>query len=273
MAKPAWIPTLEEATPPQGGFVRREQLPELRARQKNLNRVRKSFLPSAIKKESTRTQLYIFNVGPKLLEGNGASFGRMMIQPCAEGAEYSTPLVIPGMPHEWYRKEGNTMDVQFHGQGEDDEGNAIMANDPGFDFACQVIGGFTMPNGEWNGAFLPQGGSLEKFGVGISRTWPPPKEDVALAKQKLMREYALQVQKAREAHAHGRLASLPDIDDCFVAARALGLNPKDERWMEFSYVPEEKTAERTKKLCPECAEEVFAEAKKCRFCGTLFEKK
>ena len=266
-------PTFTEATPPQGGFIRATQAPELMARQKALNSAKRpAFIPNAIKRESQETQLYVFNVGPKRLEGNGSSYGTMMIHPCLaadatppanyEGkpGEYSAPLVIPGMPHEYYNKEGNTLDVQFHGDGD--------IEDPGWDFACQVIGGYTDARGQWEGKFLSKSNSLEKFGVGISRTWPPQKADVELARRKMHAEYQILVQQAREAHAVGRLSSVV-TDDHFIAARTLGLSAKTERWMEFSAAPEEKP---TQQLCPKCRKG-YEQGTVEHDCGFILDKK
>ncbi len=261
MPAPTAVPTTA-ATGPQSGFVKASQLPELAAKQKSLNSAKKpAFIPNAIKRQSQETQLYIFNVGPKPQEGSGASYGRVMIPPCPEGREYSDAYVVAGLPHEYYNKEGNTLDAQFHGDGEMEE--------PGFDWACQAIGGFTKPNGQWEGKFLHPSGSLEKFGVGISATWPPSSADIALAKKKMFAEYAKLVQQANEAHAVGKFASI-STDDHFVAARALGKTEKDCRWMEFS--ASAAPVERQTKNCPSCAEEILIEAKKCKHCGEFITK-
>lgn len=231
-------PKLTDATGPQGFFTRASQLPEVAARQKALNRSKRpAFIPRAIDEMSRKSQLYIFNVGPKPQEGNGASYGRVMIQPCPPDREYSDPFVVPGLPHEYYNKEGNTLDPQFHGDGEMEE--------PGWDWACQAINGFTDAKGEWNGKFLAPRGSLEKFGVGISRTWPPSKADIKLARDKMLKEYAFLVQQANEAHAMGKASSVL-TDDHFTAAHVLGKTAQECRWLEFSASIE------TRQNCPKC---------------------
>lgn len=274
------MPSLPTISPEQAAaenshsfFAPASQAPEIAARQAALNRAKRpAYIPKAVIAESDRKKLYIFNVGPKRHEGNGASYGAMMIPAClpvdaevpkgykGKPGEYSEPLVIPGLPHEYYNKEGNTLDVQFHGDGEMEE--------PGYDFACQIIGGFTDHRGQFNGKMLAQRNSLQKFGVGISRVWPPSREDIELARKKMLAEYAVMVNEANEAHALGKFSSLGATDDYFIAARALGKTAKDCRWMEFSA----EAAPRKTKNCPECAEEIMAEARRCRFCGSVFSK-
>lgn len=259
MPSPTAVPT-ERATAPQSGFIRADRLPELVAKQKALNGLKKpAFIPNAIKEESRKKQLFIFNVGPKRLEGSGASYGRMPIPACPDGAEHSEPLVIAGLPHEYYNKEGNTLEVQFHGS--EDEA------DPGYDFACQVMLGFTDPKGQWNGKFLSPSNSLEKFGVGISRVWPPKKEDIELARRKMLAEYSKLVQQAREAHAVGKLSAVV-TDDHFVAAHALGLTAETERWLEFSAPAKDST----KQSCPNCRK-VYEPGTVVHDCGFIIDKK
>ncbi len=267
MPLPTAVPTTG-ATAPHGGFARASQLPEMIAKQKMLNGSKKpAFIPTAIKKQSQENQLYIFNVGPKPQEGNGASYGRVMIQPCPADAEYSEPFIVPGLPYEQYQHQVGRLSADFHG----DEGDIA---DPGWDWACQAVGGFTDAKGQWEGKFLSKNNSLERFGIGISRSWPPAKEDVSLARKKMLAEYQLLVGAAREAHALGQLSKLLAVNGefYFIAAHALGLSPKTERWMEFSAAPEQAEGRATK-LCPSCSEEIMAEAKKCKHCGEFIDKK
>lgn len=268
-------PTFTEATPPQSGFVRAEQGAALLEKQRSMNRSKRpGFMAPAIQELSRQSQLYIFNVGPKLLEGSGASYGTMMIQPClpadaiapadykGKPGEYSAPLLVPGLPYEHYDTGGTRMETQFHGED--------GIEDPGYDFACQVVLGFTDAKGNFNGKFLPRARSLEKFGVGISRTWPPSKDDIALARKKMMAEYLALVQEANEAHALGKFASIR-TDDHYIAARALGKTVTECRWLEFS--AEAPVAAKETKACPECGEEILAVARKCKHCGSVIEKK
>ena len=111
-------------------------------------KVRMGFVPPSIKKESVKNQLYIFNVGPKIQYGEGASYGRVLIPACLEGKEYSEPYIVPGPPYEGSRPNGTTMDIMCHGEG---DGGGLELEDPGFDWACQAILGFTTADGTWNG--------------------------------------------------------------------------------------------------------------------------
>ncbi len=261
---PVTVPA--EDRPPQVGFYRPEQSAQLAAKQKELNRgARPAFIPRATKEDSVRRQVYIFNVGPKLQEGCGASYGRVMIQACPEGKEYSMPFVVPGLPYEQYQKEVGRMSADFHG----DEDSDVPGFEPGWDWACQAILGFTDSKGHWEGKFLSPNNSLEKFGIGISRTWPPAKEDIELARNKMMAHYRKLVQEAREAHAVGKLSAVVQ-DHHFVAAHALGLNAESgERWLEFSAPAPEKVA---KSLCPKCRKP-YDEGTVEHECGFILDKK
>lgn len=269
-------PETTEATGAHGFFAPASQAPEIAARQAALNRAKRpAYIPNAIKKESIERQLYVFTVGPKRLEGNGASYGAMIIPPClpvgrevpkeykGKPGEYSAPLLIPGIPYEMYNKEGSTLDVQFHGDGD------MM--EPGWDFACQVLGGFTDAKGQWDGKFLHPNNSLERFGAGISRTWPPSKTDLELARKKWHRYCAMLCEEANQAHAVGRFASVA-TDDHYLAAQVLGKTVADCSWLQFSAsaTPKETKA---MKPCPFCAEEIMAAAKKCKHCGEFLDKK
>ncbi len=253
--------TTTQATPPQSGFVRASQAPELIERQRKLNGAKKpAFIPRAIKAQSLESQLYIFNVGPRLQEGSGASYGRVMISACPEGKEYSEPYIVPGLPYEQYQRDAGRLSADFHG----DETDIV---DPGWDWACQAIGGFTDSKGQWEGKHLSPRNSLERFGVGISRTWPPAKADVELARRKMFAQYALDVQEAREAHAHGKFSAIAQPYH-YVAAHALGLTAKEERWLEFSAPAQEDKREN----CPKCRKP-YESGTVEHECGFILDKK
>src|SRR5215472_8108712 len=228
---------LKEPTGAHGFFATIEQAPEIARRQAELNRAKRpAYIPEAIKQESKQRELYIFQVGPKKLEGNGASYGAMIIPPClklgtetpkdykGKAGEYSAPLTVPGIPYELVNREGNTLDPQFHGDGD-------MA-DPGWDFACQVIGGYTDAKGNWDGKFLHPSNSMERFGAGISRVWPPRLEDVELARRKWYKHCAGLCEEANQAHAVGQFSKVA-TEDHYVAAQVLGKTVSECSWLQF----------------------------------------
>lgn len=234
-------------------------------RMKELNRGKRvPHIPRSIRNESRETQCYIFNLGPMMQEGNGASYGRVMIPACKPDQEYSEAYVVPGMPFELYNKEGSSLDIQFHGEEDADQGEPGAT---GWDWACNAIGGYTDAKGQFQGKFLHPNNSLEKFGVGISRSWPPAKADVALAKAKMFRQYRRDVEEANEAHALGNFSKIKG-DHHFRAAHALiaagEFKQEDFKWMYGAVDNNVKTEN-----CAFCGVPVKQGVPKCHNCHEI----
>lgn len=225
-------------TGPQVGFIPASEVPALFKRQAKLGDKRKAFLPPSVDALSKATQLYVFNVGPKRQE-SVSSHGTMIVPACPKGARHSKALILPGVPYERYNMQGNVLDVQYHGNGD--------LEDPGWDFACQVIGGYTHPNGQWEGQMLTKANSMERFGVGISRQWPPTEAEIEFARSKMLAHYSELANQAREAHAIGRLSSVVTADH-YLAAKELDLTVETDPWLR-NVAPTKATP---KDLCPKC---------------------
>lgn len=250
-----------------GFFAPASAMPAVAAKQRQLNRAQKpAYIPPAIKRESEERSLFIFSLWPRLLEGNSSSYGRMMIPACLPGKDHGEPLRIAGMPHEYYNVNGNRMEAQFHGDGEMPE--------PGWDFAVQVLGGYTHPGRDgkpdplkFEGRNLQKAASLERMGVGIARQWPPSKQEIEFARAKKMQNYAELCQEANEAHARGRFSQIA-TDVYFEAAHALGKTPAECRWLELSAAAEPDVRQN----CPLCAKPYDAGTVK-HDCGFILDKK
>ena len=238
-------------------------------------------IPRAILKESDKTKVFIFNVGSRkqdigMINGSawnfvGACLDREQLEAQiaaldpgfrdAERARYieiaagkfSAPFTVPGIPYQPYWKEGAVASILF--EGEED------AEDTGLTTAYYGIG---------VGKNLKRTKSLEKFGVFISKTNPPDKEDVERAQKAWLKNCRMDCNEANEAHKMGRFLGEKGIAQPFhyEAARILiaaGLaRAADFPWLdavaEVSTLPES---------CPHCGTSMSANLSTCPNCHAV----
>jgi hypothetical protein len=101
---------------------------------------------------SRQTQVYIFNVGPWQHTQHMGSLGRYIIEACPEGEKYSKPTIIPGIVSELYPESEVSMK---------------RVDSDGFGVALSIVG---------IGSHMAPTNSLVRYGVAISRHWPPTKQ-------------------------------------------------------------------------------------------------
>lgn len=209
------------------------------------NRRNDAHIPEALLETSRRTQVYIFNVGPWKHVQWGGSFGAFTIPACPEGKEYGEPLTIPGIPMEQYPRSENDMSLLM---------------DDGFRFATDLIG---------IGRGQSPSNSLIQYGVFVSRTNPPSKEEIAAARQALFQRCEQYVAEANQAQAEGPKMAEQTItaDRHFVAARLLKKTEAEAPWLSRSI------ENKARVNCPFCDRPITASAPKCMHCGEIVNRK
>ncbi len=217
---------LIDATPPMSGVFPAADLPKVMEAHKRIQSKKMGFVPSAIQKESDRGKLYLFSVSPRAIQCKGASYGPFHIPACKPGQEYSEPCVVPGLPLEQYNFHGNVMTPLFHGEDSGEE-------NPGFDFACQLLRGWTDENGTWHGRHLLPGDSLEHQGAFISATPIPSREAIEAARQKRRKRLAEMVAEANQAYSVGRTKEIITPKH-YEAAKELGKTAAECGWLQFT---------------------------------------
>lgn len=237
---------LQAPTPPMGGVVDASLLPEMRAKQRQLQNKKVAYIPQAVKDAGVQEQVFIFNIGPRAINCNCASHGGRTIPACKPGEPYSKPLIISGMPYELYNKTGDVLDPMYHQP-------TYEGDSPGYDFALQIIMGYTEPDGTWKGQSMMAKNSLERFGLGICNQWPPTEDQVAAAKLKRQKTMAALIAEANEAHALGRFRDVATPDH-YVAAAELKKTVAECAWLQFSGQANLPAQAEVKPICPNCGE-------------------
>lgn len=209
------------------------------------NRRNDAYIPPTLLETSKKTEVYIFNVGPWKHVQWGGTFGAFTIPACPEGREYGEPLVIPGIPMEQYPKN---------------EGEMTLLMDDGMRFAQDLIG---------VGRGHQPSNSLIQYGVFVSQTNPPSKEDVATAKAALHKRCEQYVSEANQAQAEGPKIAEQTIttDRHFVAARLLKKTEAEAPWLSRSI------ENKARINCPFCDRPITATAPKCMHCGEIVNRK
>lgn len=189
----------------------REAAQAAQAHQRQMNAGRRiDKLPAILEQLSEERKLYIYNCGPWPHMRSLGSLGSFYIPPCEEGKEFSAALVIPGIVAEPYPV--NETQMALH----QEEGTYI---------AEQIVG---------LGKHLPPSNSLVKYGVFISATEKPSKEDLAKAHRALRGHFRQLVNEANTAWSKGPKAAEETIspDLHFLAARRLNLTEAECPWLK-----------------------------------------
>jgi hypothetical protein len=231
-------------------FQNLQQAQEMTRKQAKLNTVRPPNMPRAIKAMSEERAVYIFSVNPSVFLLDGASYGTFTAHGCPEGREYSDPLVIPGVPWEPYKVDGNKMEAQFHGDDQMD--------DPGMDFALQLLG---------IGKMRAPAASLKRFGLFVSRMNPPAMSDVAAARAALVANDNADIEEANEAYSRGEFSKIKQ-DYHFEAAKRLGKTAAQCPWLTGTIV----TAPVDKDVCKWCGFKQDAGFPKCQNCKEVINQ-
>lgn len=169
-------------------------------------------IPEIMQEMSDKQQVYLANVGPWGHSKPCGTLGIKWIAACPEGKEYSEPMVIPGLVIETYPLREGVMDPLMH------------KNATGAKVAQEIIG-------------LGRGNSptnrLDKYGVFWSPVWPPKKETIKAAQDKLRVHLRDLVNEARQAAALGQKEADETIrpEHHIRAAQMLNLDPAIETWM------------------------------------------
>jgi len=200
--------------------------------------------PAIYQRVSQENRLFIFNVGPWRHKRELGSAGTFFIPACPEGKDYSDPVIIMGVVEEPYPIN----EVKCE--------NLITE---GTDLANQVLG---------EGPFIPKSTSFRPFGVFISNSEKPTKEELAAAKAELAQKYLELVNEASTAFANGHKEAQEVIrpEWHFVAARALRKSEAECPWLGNTQTPAARSE------CPGCGVVYKVGVIKCKDCGFVLDK-
>lgn len=198
--------------------------------------------PDIYREASQRAKVYIFNVGPWSHKRELGSAGTFFIPACPEGSEYSDPLVIPGVAEEPYPIN---------------EAECKVIPTPGRMLAEQILG---------IGPHIAHRSSFVQFGVFISETPKPAREELAKAREILKQKHMDIVGEANKEFAKGHNIAVEQPEWYFVSARALKKTAAECPWLKDSVIPAERNN------CPSCNEIYTVGQMKCK-CGFILDKK
>jgi hypothetical protein len=230
-------------------------------------------LPEMITELSKHEQVAILNVGPWSQVIKAGTLGTKYVRACAEGEEYSDPLVLDGLTIERYPLREGKMDLLMH------------KNATGWNTAHQLLG---------VGPHLHPMNSLVKYGLFVTKGNPdmpplgakdaqnpdkqrwwlrerfkPKPDELAKARTALNKHLNALVQEARSAAAQGQKALEDTVrpDQHIRAAQMLGLDPQAERWMQNA------VAEKPRETCRFCGVSITKGVAKCPNCKEVIDRK
>lgn len=270
---PSFGPTAqEEYALSQVAFDDPRKMREFQNNIRNSQRMNLPEEPEPITKLSEDQRVFIYNAGPWRYEQLMGSYGTYTIPGLDETLVMSPelavagPLVIDGLPKEYYPTEGLPRPI-YH-QPRKNMGRETKK--PGYDFAMEVIG---------VGMMVGQSNDLRHQGVFVSEQRQPSRPeksggkeawdafnrwvaDVKTAQVKLREYCAKECQAANVEHSRGRFAEVRN-DKLYQCARILKATETEFVWLK-------DTIENVnKKLCWSCTTVLKGHALKCPQCGEL----
>lgn len=198
-----------------------------------------------VRQLSEDSKIYIYNVGPWPQQRLLGSLGTYIVRECPDGKEYGEPVELPGIVSELYPIN---------------EGEYKRTMEDGMAIAMQILG---------VGPFLSPHNSFVPYGVFISRSNPPKKEEILEAKKNLRQKFLELVAEADLAFSQGPKMAEETIrpETHYVAARALRKTEAECPWLRNSQLPAERAE------CPGCGTVYKIGIIKCRDCGFILDKR
>lgn len=195
--------------------------------------------PEPISELSFEQRVYIYNVSPWRFQQDLASYGTRTIPALDEdkvlkGLFVAGPLVIEGLPKEYYPSEGEAKVIYHKPQ----KNRGRFSRRPGLDFANEVIGKGMMVNPSCN---------LEAFGVFVSEQVEQEKpekgapsaavkafdkwsSDVKAAQNMLRAKCAKMCEDANIEYARGKFGEIRN-DQLYQAARIIEKTEVECKWL------------------------------------------
>jgi len=191
-------------------------------------------VPKMIADLAKEKTVYIFNVGPTMHQRQLGSLGTFTVQACPEGAEVSAPLKVEGVILERIATDMDKMANRY-------EEGVDVAND-----ILYIGRGYTADLDRRN------------YGLFISETPKPSKEQIRAAKDALLKTYGRLVREADDLERSNKRSEIGEIHR--VAGRALGVV---KPWLD--------EAPREAANCPACQKMIDLETVKCPHCSAILD--
>lgn len=216
------VATLEEVRE----FVSKE------AEKRNGKVIRK--LPKMMRELTTKTHFYVFNVGPWEWQRQMGGKGTKTLQKCEEGEPYSNALGFPVLDNETIAVDMNKM------ENLQEEGEVTLQA-----FLMEGYG------------FKPEM-SLRNWGVEVSEKWPPSKELIAKANQRLNVKFDELIAEADRFHESREHQNITD-QHRYAARR----RKQSKGWLNQN--PDMES-------CPACGETVKSNIARCPHCTAVLNE-
>ncbi len=192
-------------------------------------------LPKALEELCHKPKYYVFNVGPWEWDRQLGGKGTRVLQKCPEGESYSPPLTFGLLDNETVAVDMNKM------ENRQEDGMEAGVN-----------------------AFLNRGrdcrpeNNLEQWGIGVTETWPPTKQDLDAANKRLDDKCDDLIRDADRHHEQRRYDDITEFHRW--AARRKKLT---KEWLNEN--PNMVS-------CPACGQSVMPKIAKCPHCRATLDQ-